>query len=48
MVNYQTVVSLTGSHPPPSLAAHRVVHPAHGAMRNNSNTENSEQNKPTS
>ena len=28
IVNYRTVVSLTRSHPPPSLAAHEVVHPA--------------------
>ena len=27
-MNCRTVVSLTGSHPPPSLAAHEVVHPA--------------------
>ena len=27
IVNCRTVVSLTGSHPPPSLAAHEVVHP---------------------
>ena len=27
IVNCRTVVSLTGSHPPPSLAAHEVMHP---------------------
>ena len=27
IVNGRTVVSLTGSHPPPSLAAHEVMHP---------------------
>ena len=27
IVNCRTVVSLTGSHPPPSLATHEVVHP---------------------
>ena len=27
IVNCRTVVSLTGSHPPPSLAAHGVMHP---------------------
>ena len=27
IVNCRTVVSLTGSHPPPSLAAHEFVHP---------------------
>ena len=27
IVNCRTVVSLTGSHPPPSPAAHEVVHP---------------------
>ena len=26
IVNRRTVVSLTGSHPPPSLAAHKVMH----------------------
>ena len=28
IANCRTVVSFTGSHPPPSLAAHEVVHPA--------------------
>ena len=32
IVNCRIVVSLTGSHPPPSLAAHEVVHP--GALYN--------------
>ena len=27
IVSCRTVVSLAGSHPPPSLAAHEVVHP---------------------
>ena len=27
IVNCRTLVSLAGSHPPPSLAAHEVVHP---------------------
>ena len=27
IVNCRTVASLTGSHPPPSLAAHEVMHP---------------------
>ena len=34
IVNGRTVVSLTGSHPPPSLAAHRSCTRAHGFVCN--------------
>ena len=34
IVNGRTVVSLTGSHPPPSLAAHGVMHPGHDFVCN--------------